>query len=291
MYRLLEKGNRVKVIDNFSTGKIENLKEFINDIELIKGDITDNKSINDSITGVDIVFHQAAVPSVPRSIKNPIRTNSTNVTGTLKLLDAAVHHGVSRFIYAASSSAYGNTSILPKEENMIANPRSPYAVSKYTGELYCKVFYFLYGLETISLRYFNVFGPRQDPSSLYAAVIPKFILNILNDQSPVIYGDGHQSRDFTYIDNVVSANLLAAEAPKLSGDVVNVGTGTNINLNLLVSKINRILHKEITPIHTNDREGDVKHSLASIEKINKLLGYKPIISFEEGLKKTINSMK
>ena len=291
VYSLLEKGNRVKVIDNFSTGKIENLKELINDIELIKGDITDNKSINDAIKDVDVVFHQAAVPSVPRSIKDPIKTNSANVTGTLKLLNAAVHHRVSRFIYAASSSAYGNTEILPKEENMSPNPLSPYAVSKYAGELYCKVFNTIYGLETLSLRYFNVFGPRQDPESQYAAVIPKFIMNMLKNQSPIIYGDGNQSRDFTYIDNVVLANLLAAEAPKLSGEVVNVGTGTNIKINQLVLNINKLLNTEISPIYANCREGDVKHSLASIERINRLLGYKPIISFEEGLKKTIVSMK
>lgn len=284
---LLNKGEKVKAIDNFSTGNKENLKAIINDIELIEGDITDDQVLKQAIKGVDIIFHQAAVPSVPKSIKDPIKSNHVNVSGTLQLLHTAMENGVSRFIYAASSSAYGNSTILPKQEDMIATPLSPYAVSKYTGELYCKVFYEIYGLETISLRYFNVFGPKQDADAEYAAVIPKFIQSILVNQLPTIYGDGTQSRDFTYIENVVSANLLAAQASQLSGEVINVGSGKSIDLNNLVTRISRIVGKQIKPVYAEKRQGDVEHSLADIQRAYKLIGYKPIISFEEGLRKTI----
>lgn len=284
---LLNKGEKVKVIDNFSTGNKENLKEVINDIELIEGDFLDDQALKLATKGVDIIFHQGAVPSVPKSIIDPIKSNHVNVSGTLQLLHTAIENRVSRVIYAASSSAYGNSTKLPKQEDMIATPLSPYAVSKYTGELYCKVFYEIYGLETMSLRYFNVYGPKQDPDSEYAAVVPKFIQSILDDQLPIIYGDGTQSRDFTYIENVVSANLLASQVSKLSGEVINVGSGESIDLNNLVTKINGITGKQIKPFYTEKRQGDVKHSLADIQRAYNLIGYNPTISFEEGLRRTI----
>src|SRR5699024_8386623 len=238
-----------------------------------------------------IIIHQGAIPSVPKSIQDPIQTNHANITGTLKLLHAAAGDNVKRFVYASSSSAYGFNQTLPKQENMPGSPMSPYAVSKYTGEHYCNVFHDIFGLETISLRYFNVFGPRQSPQSKYAAVIPAFIEAILNDQSPVIYGDGTQSRDFTYVEDVVSANLLAAEAPKLQGEVINIGTGSQIVLNDLVNDINAILGKNIPAKHTAARQGDVKHSLADIRLANELISYHPSTSFHDGLEHTINWLK
>lgn len=286
--KLIEKGEKVKVLDNFNTGKKENIHELMNHIKVIEGDFTNDQTVKEAVKDVDVIFHQGAIPSVPRSIIDPIKTNHANVDGTLKLLHAAVEANVNRFIYAASSSAYGFNETLPKRENMPGRPMSPYAVSKYTGEHYCKVFHDLYGLETISLRYFNVFGPRQDPYSEYAAVIPAFIESILNDQSPLIYGDGTQSRDFTYIDNVVLANLLAAEAPKLQGEVINIGSGTRTNLNELVKYINTILGKNIPSTYMTERRGDVKHSLADIQLAEKLIGYRPSVSFHDGLISTVN---
>lgn len=285
---LINKKEKVKVLDNFNTGKKENIHEFMNDIEVIEGDFTNEQTVKEAVKDVDVIFHQGAIPSVPKSIMDPIQTNHANITGTLKLLQAAVEENVSRFIYASSSAAYGFDETLPKQENMPGRPMSPYAVSKYTGEHYCKVFHYLYGLETVSLRYFNVFGPHQDPHSKYAAVIPAFIGAILNDHSPLMYGDGTQSRDFTYIDNVVSANLLAAEAPKLQGEVINVGTGSQIVLNELIMYINTILGKNLPAKYTAERQGDVKHSLADITLAEKLIGYRPSVSFHDGLKNTIN---
>jgi len=286
--KLIAKGEKVKVLDNFNTGKKENLHGLIDDIECIEGDFTRDQTVMKAVKDVDIIFHQGAIPSVPKSIKDPIKTNHANINGTLKLLNAAVKENVSRFIYAASSSAYGFNETLPKLENMPGRPMSPYAVSKYVGEHYCKVFHYLHGIETISLRYFNVFGPGQDPHSKYAAVIPAFIESILNDRSPIIYGDGKQSRDFTYIDNVVSANLLAAEAPHLQGDVINIGSGSEIVLNDLIKSINTILGKNIPASYTAERQGDVKHSRADIELAEKTIGYRPIVPFHEGLTNTIN---
>ncbi|WP_416149881.1 SDR family oxidoreductase [Salipaludibacillus sp. HK11] len=285
---LLNKGESVKVLDNNSTGNKGNVQDYIDDIEWIEGDMTDYETIKKAVNGVDVVFHQGAIPSVPKSVKNPLATNHANVTGTLQLLYASVEENVSRVIYAASSSAYGDTETLSKKEDMPGKPLSPYAVSKYIGEHYCKVFYEIYGLETISLRYFNVFGPKQDPHSEYAAVIPKFIHSILHDEPPTIYGDGKQSRDFTYVENAILANLLAASAPKVSGEVINVGTGNSINLNSLVNNINTLVGKNIPPIHLDERIGDVKHSLANIEKAYNLIGYKPKVSFDDGLKQTVN---
>ncbi|GIN13542.1 epimerase [Shouchella clausii] len=288
---LVAKGEKVKILDNFNTGKKENIAEFIDEVDVIDGDFTNEKTVQSALKQVDIVFHQGAIPSVPKSIQNPLGSNHANVSGTLQLLQGAVEAKVSRFIYAASSSAYGDSETLPKHEQLPGNPMSPYAVSKYAGELYCKVFYNLYGLETISLRYFNVFGPRQDPNSKYAAVIPSFIKAMLNDKPPTIFGDGTQSRDFTFIDNVVSANLLAANAPKLQGESVNIGGGASIDLNSLVDEINSLLGKHIQASYGPERPGDVKHSLADIHLAEKLIAYRPTVSFQEGLRQTVDWFK
>ncbi|MBY7142190.1 SDR family oxidoreductase [Virgibacillus sp. NKC19-3] len=286
--KLIAKGEKVKVLDNFHTGKKENIHDLMHYINVVEGDFTNDQTLKEAVKDVDIIFHQGAIPSVPKSIIDPIKTNHANVDGTLKLLHAAVEANVKRFIYAASSSAYGYNETLPKHEHMPGMPMSPYAVSKYVGEHYCRVFHDLHGLETISLRYFNVFGPHQDPHSEYAAVIPAFITSMLNDQHPFIYGDGTQSRDFTYIDNVVLANLLAAEAPKLQGEVINIGSGSRISLNNLVTRINTMLGKNISPKYTIERQGDVKHSLADIQLAKEIIGYHPSVSFHDGLTSTVN---
>ena len=286
---LLEKGYSVRILDNFSSGKRENLKGMENDIELIEGDIRSYHIVQDSLKDIDIVLHQAALPSVPRSIKDPITTNDVNINGTLNILEAAVNLKVKRVVYASSSSVYGDNPVLPKVETMIPNPLSPYAVSKLTGEKYCNVFSRIYGLETVCLRYFNVFGPRQDPASQYSAVIPKFIKAINQNKQPVIYGDGEQSRDFTYISNVVQANILAATADCESGITVNCAVSGQITLNELIREMNKLMNKDIKPVYEGPRAGDIKHSYADINLAEKTLGYKPVVSFQEGLKKTIES--
>lgn len=286
---LLKRGYQVKVLDNFSSGKRENLKDFEKDIELIEGDIRSYHIVQESLKGVDVVLHQAALPSVPRSIKDPITTNEVNINGTLNILEASVSAKVKKVVYASSSSVYGDNPQLPKHESMTPNPLSPYAVSKLSGEKYCNVFSRIYGLETISLRYFNVFGPRQDPSSQYSAVIPKFIRAIKNNQQPVIYGDGEQSRDFTYILNVVEANILAATSDFESGIAVNCAMNGQISLNELVNHINKILGKNIKPRYEQPRAGDIKHSFADIHLAKDKIKYIPLVSFEEGLKLTIDS--
>ncbi|MGA1841911.1 MAG: SDR family oxidoreductase [bacterium] len=284
---LIEKGERVRVVDNFSTGKIENIAPFMEKIEFMEADILDMKAMNDACKGIDYVLHQAALPSVPRSVTDPISSNSTNVDGTVNILWAAKEAGVKRVVYASSSSAYGNTPILPKKEDMPADPLSPYAISKYAGELYAKIFYQIYGLSTVSLRYFNVFGPRQDPGSQYAAVIPKFINSLIIGIPPVIFGDGEQSRDFTFVKNVVQANILAAHAEEASGHVFNIACGERITLNQLVKKLQGILNSPLDPIYTDPRPGDVKHSLADISKAEGILNYKPIYNTEDGLRETV----
>ncbi len=288
---LLEKGYRVKILDNFSSGKRENLKGFENDIELIEGDIRSYHIVQESVKDVDIVLHQAALPSVPRSIKDPITSNEVNVNGTLNILEASVAAKVKKVIYASSSSVYGDNPQLPKVESMMPNPLSPYAVSKLSGEKYCSVFSRIYGLETISLRYFNVFGPRQDPSSQYSAVIPRFIKAINNNEQPVIFGDGEQSRDFTYVKNVVEANILAALTGCESGIAMNCAAGGQITLNQLVKYINNILGKNIKPVYKDPRAGDIKHSFADIHLAKDKIGYSPSVNFEEGLKLTADSYK
>ena len=237
---------------------------------------------------IDYVFHQAALAAVPRSVRDPIATNNSNITGTLNVLVAARDNKVKRVIYAGSSSAYGDTPTLPKREDMIPSPLSPYAISKLTGEYYCRVFSNVYGLDTVTLRYFNVFGPMQSPDSQYAAVIPLFIKSINNNSPPRIFGDGEQTRDFTFIRNVIEANILAMNCPeKLKGEVINIATHSRITLMELVAKLNQLLGKDVKPIHNPEREGDIKHSFADIEKAKRLLNYSPIVSFEDGLKKTI----
>jgi nucleoside-diphosphate-sugar epimerase len=285
--QLVWSGHRVRVFDNYSTGKIENLHDVSRDIEMVEGDLRDNEAVLRAVEGIEVIFHVGAIPSVPKSIRDPGTSDRVNTGGTLNVLHAAVTSGVRRVIYSASSSVYGNANTVPKTEAMLADPMSPYAISKYSGELYCRVFHQIYGLETVSLRYFNVFGPRQDPDSEYAAVIPKFIRTISLRNQPVIFGDGTQSRDFTYIDNVIRANVLAAHAPRLQGESVNIGCGERITLNHLVELINDVLKTEVSPIYAVPRQGDVMHSLAAIQAAQALLGYVPCVSLREGLERTI----
>ena len=284
---LLKQGNSVRVLDNFSTGKRENLIEFEKDIELLEGDIRSYHIVRQAVKDIEVILHLAALPSVPRSINDPISTNEVNVKGTLNILDASKEAGVSRLVYASSSSVYGNNPQLPKKEDMPLNPLSPYAVSKLAGEKYCNVFSRLYGIETVALRYFNVFGPKQNPNSQYSAVIPKFIKAIKADIQPIIYGDGTQSRDFTFVANIVYGNILAATKDIESGLVMNCAAHEQITLNDLVKQINAILGKNIKPVYDNPRQGDVKHSYADIELARNVLSYNPIVAFKEGLNKTI----
>lgn len=284
---LVRRRERVRVLDNFSTGKRENVAPFLENIELIEGDLCHLDTVRRVTEGVDCVLHQGAIPSVSRSIDDPLGTDESNVRGTLNLLVAARDAGAKRVVYASSSSVYGDAPTLPKAEEMKPAPLSPYAVSKLASEHYCQVFYQVYGLETVALRYFNVFGPRQDPTSQYAAVIPKFVTAMLRGEQPVIYGDGEQSRDFSYVTNVVQANLLAATAPGVGGQVLNIACGQRYNLLELVTAINRILGTDIAPIHTVPRVGDVRHSLADVTRAKEMLGYKVEVEFEEGLRRLI----
>ncbi len=289
VHQLVRSGHEVIVIDNLSTGKRANLAELDESIRFIEGDIRDPELVREATQGVQYLFHQAALPSVARSVREPWQSHDHNSSGTLNVLLAARDAGVERVVYAASSSAYGDTAVLPKSEALPPNPLSPYAVTKYTGELYCRVFYQLYGLETVALRYFNVFGPRQDPLSEYAAVIPRFITGLLSGEAPVIYGDGEQTRDFTYVDNVVQANLLAAIAPgeKAAGRVFNIGSGRRISLLELLAMLKQITGIEVEPRHADARPGDVRDSLAEIARARGALGYVPTIEFEDGLTRTV----
>ena len=289
--RLVKEGHKVKVIDNLSTGKKENLNNILNDIEFIEGDIRDYSLIKKSVNNLNIIFHEAALPSVPRSIADPIASNEVNINGTLNILYAAKEHNVGRVVFASSSSVYGDTPELPKHEKMLTDPLSPYAVTKLAGERYCRVFTNVYGLETFALRYFNVFGPKQDPASQYSAVIPKFITSMLKGNKPVIYGDGEQSRDFTYIDNVVQANMLAATADVPTGLAMNSACHDRITLNQLVAELNIIFNSSIEPEYADKRSGDIKHSFADIGLAEKTLNYKPSVSFKEGLRKTVEYFK
>lgn len=290
--RLVEEGKEVRVLDNLSTGKRKNIEPFLDKVEFVEGDFTDIEVARNAVKGVDYVIHTGAIPSVPRSIDDPISTNSANITGTLNLLIASRDEKVKRFVYSASSSAYGDSPVMPKEETMQTAPKSPYAIQKLFGEMYCQNFYKLFGLETVCLRYFNVFGPNQDPESVYSAVIPLFIKKLQKGESPVILGDGTTSRDFTYVDNNVDANLRACVAEsECAGEVINIACGYEISLNQLVEKINAEMGTDIKPEYKDERAGDVKHSLADIGKAERLLGYKPLVSFDEGLKKTIDFYK
>lgn len=288
---LLERGWSVRVLDDFSTGRESNLARAMPHIELVRADLADFETTSKALAGVEVVFHQGAIPSVPRSVADPLRTHRANVDGTLVVLEAARRSGVRRVVYAASSSAYGDTEVLPKVETMPANPLSPYALQKYAGEVYCSLYHRIYGLETVALRYFNVFGPRQDPNSTYAAVVPRFISACLAGEPPHIHGDGGQTRDFTYVADAVHANLAAADAPAAAGEVFNVAGGRQTSLNQLLAAIQRIVGSRIEPIHDPPRVGDVRHSLADLTKARALLGYEPRVSLEEGLRRTVDSLR
>ncbi len=284
---LLALGCEVAVLDNLSTGKLENMAGFRDRIEFVEGSVTDHSTTRRLFAGADTVFHQAALASVPRSVADPIASNHNNIDGTLNVLWSAHEAGVKRVVYAASSSAYGDTAVMPKVESMPASPLSPYAITKYVGELYCDVFSRIYGLSTVGLRYFNVFGPRQDPESQYAAVIPIFITKLLKGEAPTIYGDGGQSRDFTFVANVVEANLRAALADDPGGRTVNIACGGRITLNELYDIIRNELDSTVEPIHADPRPGDVRHSQADISAAAELLGYAPQIDFRDGLATTV----
>jgi nucleoside-diphosphate-sugar epimerase len=286
---LLQRGDHVRGLDDFSTGKRENIAGLESQFEFREGSLLDPAALAEACKGIDCIFHEAAMPSVPKSVAEPKRTNSVNVEGTLNLLIAARDAGVKRVVYAASSSAYGDSEVLPKHEAMIPRPISPYAVQKLTGEHYMAVFAGVYGVETVSLRYFNIFGPRQDANSQYSAVLAKFITLMLQGKSPAIFGDGEQSRDFTFVDNAVKANLLAAGAPaaEISGKVFNVATGSRFSLNQTYQMLQKIIGFPGPVQYAPVRAGDIMHSLADISLARKHLGYSPDVSFEEGLKRTV----
>jgi UDP-glucose 4-epimerase len=283
---LVRRGHTVRVADSLITGKRSNL-DHVPQAEFVEGDLAEADFANAVVSGCDYVLHQAAIPSVPRSVKDPITSNRANVDATLNVLVAARDAGVKRLVFAGSSSAYGNTPTLPKREDMPTNPLSPYALQKVVGEQYLKMFTTLYGLETVSIRYFNVFGPRQDPTSPYSGVISVFATALLDNRSPNIYGDGGQTRDFTYVANVVDGVLRACEAPKASGEVINVATGGRISLNDLFKEMKRITGASVEPTYLEPRAGDVRDSQADIQKAKRLLGYQPTVSFADGLERTI----
>ncbi len=285
---LIRCGERVIVFDNFSTGKRENLEVLGDQAEVREVDLARDQGLRDHLAGVDFVIHQAAIPSVPRSIKDPITSHEANVNGTLNLLNASRQAGVRRFVYASSSSLYGDSPTLPKHEGMPAAPLSPYGGQKFFGEVYSQVFWRAYQLETVSLRYFNVFGPRQDPSSQYSGVIARFIPAVLAGKRPVIYGDGEQSRDFTYVSNVVDANLRACVAEGVAGEVFNIACGDRITVNSILDEIKNLIGSDIEPIYEPPRPGDILHSQAGISKARQLLGWTPIATFSEGLGPTID---
>lgn len=285
--RLIREGHDVRVLDNFSTGARSNLAGLGGPIDLIEGDIQSYERAHNAVQGCEVVFHQAALPSVPRSIQDPLTSNAVNVIGTLNILLASRDSGVRRVVFASSSSIYGGDRTLPKREDRAPMPIAPYAVAKLAGEGYCRSFSEVYDLETVSLRYFNVFGPGQDPLSQYAAVIPRFITALMDEEAPVVFGDGEQSRDFTYIDNVIEANLLAAEAIGVSGKIFNVACGQQISLNELLKGLAGIIGTEVKAFHREQRPGDVKHSLADISRAKEQLGYRPVVEFSEGLRRTV----
>ena len=284
---LIERGESVRVLDNFATGKRTNLTSLIDRIELIDGDIRNLQTVEQAVTGVDYVLHQAALGSVPRSVQDPLTSNEVNVAGTLNMLWAAKKAKVRRFVCASSSSVYGDTPVLPKEESMFPNPISPYATSKLAAERYALSFYRVYGLPTVVLRYFNVFGPQQDPQSQYAAVIPRFITALMNDQAPIVYGDGEQTRDFTYVANVVDSNLLACSSETAPGHFMNIACGGRYSLNTLLEQLGEIMNKNSKAVYENARAGDVKHSMAAIAEAQKYLNYVPQVSFKAGLEQTV----
>jgi UDP-glucose 4-epimerase len=287
---LLERGDRVRVLDNFSTGNRANLAEIADDVDVVEGDLRSYERVHAAVRGAEIVFHQGALPSVPRSVQDPLTTTAVNVEGTLNVLLAARDSGVRRVVNASSSSVYGNGGTLPRTESQLPQPISPYAVAKLAAESFCSSFSRVYDMEIVSLRYFNVFGPRQDPTSQYAGVVPRFISAVAAGEPVHIHGDGEQSRDFTFVANVVAANLLAAEAADVQGAVVNVATGGSESINGLADAIGRLLGKDVAKEYEREREADVRHSWADLAEARSRLGYEVQVGFEEGLEQTIASM-
>ncbi len=285
---LLQAGHRVRVLDNLCTGHRENIAEVEDQVEFIHGDINDSFAVQKALDGVERVFHQAALASVPMSLERPLDTNQACVTGTLNMLHWSVQAKVKRFVYAASSSAYGDSPTSSKRESDLPQTLSPYAAAKLAGEFYCQSYFHSFGLETVGIRYFNVFGPRQDPNSPYSAVIPLFVSRILSGEQPSIYGDGLQSRDFTYVANIVRGNILASEVPNIGGQIFNIADGRRTTLLQLLELLAKLLGKEITPVFLPPRVGDVRESLADISQARKVLGYEPIVGLEEGIRQTID---
>ncbi len=285
--RLIADGHRVRVLDNLSTGSMDKLADVVDRVEFVQGDLRHEADCRTACAGVEMVFHEAALPSVPRSVEDPQIFHDNNINGTFQLFLAAKEAGCRRIIYAASSSAYGDQPTQPKRETMMPAPLSPYAFNKLAGEYYARVFYESYGLETISLRYFNVFGPHQDPSSQYAAAISSFVSAILRGEQPIVYGDGEQTRDFTHIDNVVEANMLAAAAERTQGEVINIACGQSVTINQVITTINRLLGTDLKPRYAPQRAGDILHSLADIALAREVIGYEPHIMFEDGLARAI----
>jgi UDP-glucose 4-epimerase len=288
---LLAAGWDVRLLDDFSSGREENVAHLNGSAELLRGDLRDRALLARALAGVEVVFHQAAVPSVPRSVAEPERTNEVNVTGTLGLLEASRAAGVRRVVFASSSSAYGDTEVLPKVETLPPCPLSPYALQKYAGERYCQLYHRLYGLETVALRYFNVYGPRQNPKSEYAAVIPRFATACLAGEAPVVFGDGEQTRDFTFVADAVAANLLAADAPRAAGEVVNVAGGRRVSLNALLGELQALTGARTPARHEPARRGDVRDSLADLGRARELLGYAPRVDLRTGLARTVSFLK
>ena len=285
--RLADLGHEVRVLDNFTTGRHQNIAHLAGRIEVIEGDIRDEATAARAVAGMDTVFHLAALASVPRSVDDPIASNDVNVMGSLNMLVASRDAGVRRFIYSSSSSVYGDTPELPKREEMPARPMSPYAVAKLAGEYYTRTFHGLYGLETVCLRYFNVFGPRQDPGSQYAAVVPIFASRLIEGRAPIIYGDGEQSRDFTYVSSVVDANILASERPGVEGNMFNIARGDTITVNELYRRLQELIGTSIDAIYEDERPGDVKHSFADISRARSELGFSPVVGLDEGIELTV----
>jgi len=285
--RLVHRGDPVRVVDDFSTGRRSNLEGVRDDITLYEGSITDVGLLAEAFDGADYVLHQAAVASVQRTVEDPIGTDRVNVSGTLKVLEAARQASVERVVYASSTAVYGDSEELPKQEDMHPEPKSPYAANKLAGEYYCRVYNDLYGMETVGLRYFNIFGPRQDPNSDYAAVVPIFVRCALEDRPATVFGDGEQTRDFTYVENAVQANLLAAKVSGAAGSVFNIGCGESYTLNTLLDMLGSILEKRVDREYTSPRAGDVRHSAADISRAREILGYSPDVAFEEGLRHTV----
>ena len=288
---LAGRGDAVRVLDNLSTGKKENLAGLLDQVEFIEGDIRDLETCRRAVKGMDHVLHQAALASVPGSVADPLLNNAINVTGTLNLLLAARDAGVRSFVLASSSAVYGDDPAPSKREGREGRPLSPYGLSKHAGERYCEVFHTLFGLKAVSLRYFNVFGPRQDPQSEYAAVIPLFITKVLKGERPVVYGDGEQTRDFIYVRNVVQANILAAGSPAAGGEAVNIAGGAALTVNGLMAAVNEALGTRVEPVHAGPRAGDIRHSVADVEKSRRVLGFEPAVSFLDGLHETVSWYK